>query len=70
MSMSAEERINKIREYHSKWQRENPDRVRRYRERYILKKAAELEEEMKKQLISSCEQSLQSREDTNDTDTN
>lgn len=45
MAMTAEERIKRIREYHTEWQRKNPDKVRRYQERYILKRAAELAQE-------------------------
>ena len=45
MAMTAEERIKRIREYHTEWQRKNPDKVKRYQNRYILKRAAELAKE-------------------------
>ena len=42
---AAVKRVDKIRERHREWQRRNPDRVKLYRDRYVLKQAAKLQEE-------------------------
>jgi len=48
-TLTAEQRIARINERHKEWQRKNPDKVREYRERYIVRKAAKLQSEAAKQ---------------------
>ena len=49
MALTAEERLNRIRERHTEWQRKNPDKVKQYQERYILKRAKQIEQEQSEQ---------------------
>lgn len=44
---TAEERIQRINERHRLWQREHPEKMKEYRERYILRKAERIRQEAK-----------------------
>ena len=43
-TLTPEQRTARIKERHREWQRRNPDKVRQYMERYIIRKAAKLQE--------------------------
>ena len=44
-TLTPEQRIARMNERHREWQRRNPDKIKEYRERYIIRKATRLQDE-------------------------